>query len=404
MNEEQESAFCSVKGRKNVLITGSAGVGKSFTIKHIVDWAKKTGKKIGVTSSTGTSAITINGRTIHSFLGIGLAKKGAYDLYIHTRQKFPTTITKLKELDILIIDEISMISDVLFDKVSEYLQIIRKNTQPFGNIQIILCGDMCQLPPVDGDFCFISKTWADLDIKKVELIKQIRQDGDIKFQKILNEVRFGVCSDDTLNTLKSLTTPNFGEIKPTILYSKNVNVDSINSKEYETLKKSGAKERRYDSVFSENKYTRTWAESLKIPEFIDLCIGTQVMLTANLAVEEGFANGSRGMVVDFTDEGPVVLFKNGDQLIIEPWLFKDDNDDDIWCNSVPLRLAYAITIHKSQSMTLDAAIVDLGPSIFEYGQAYVALSRVRDMKSVKIINVLKSSFQTHEDVLKFYNQ
>jgi len=128
------------------------------------------------------------------------------------------------------------------------------------------------------------------------------------------------------------------------------------------------------------------------------------MLTVNLSVEEGFANGSRGMVTDFTEDGPVVLFKNGEQIIIEPWLFKDDNDEEIWAYVIPLKLAYALTIHKSQSMTLDAAIIDLGPSIFECGQAYTALSRVRHMKSVKIINIIESSFKTAEEVIKFYNE
>ena len=199
--------------------------------------------------------------------------------------------------------------------------------------------------------------------------------------------------------------PEFGEIKPTILYSKNINVDSINQTEYDKLKKSGAIEKHYETLFSDNKYTKNWAESLKIPEKLSLCVGTQVMLIVNLAVDQGFANGSRGMVTGFSAENePIVLFKNGDQLIIEPWMFTDDNDEEIWCRSIPLRLAYAMTIHKSQSMTLDAAVVDLGPSIFEYGQAYVALSRVRDLKSVKVLNILQSSFQTNEDVIKFYKE
>lgn len=208
---------------------------------------------------------------------------------------------------------------------------------------------------------------------------------------------------ESLEKLRSLANPNFGEIQPTILYSKNINVDNINEIEYKKLIDKGNEQRTYNSTFSEHKYTKTWAESLKIQEAISLCVGAQVMLTVNLSVEDGFANGTRGMVVSFTDDGPVILFKNGEQIIIEPWLFKDENEEDeIWASAIPLKLAYALTIHKSQSMTLDAVIVDLGPSIFEYGQAYVALSRVRDMSSVKIINVLKSSFQTHEDVIKFY--
>ena len=188
---------------------------------------------------------------------------------------------------------------------------------------------------------------------------------------------------------------------PTILYSKNINVDVINEREYQKLLLSGAQERIYETAYSQNRYVKTWAEALKIPEKVALCIGAQVMLTVNLSVEEGFANGSRGMITELRDEGPVVLFKNGEQVLLEYWIYTDE-DEDIWASAIPLKLAYALTIHKSQSMTLDALSADLGPTIFEYGQAYVALSRVRDLKSLKILNILKSSFQAHEDVIKFY--
>jgi ATP-dependent exoDNAse (exonuclease V) alpha subunit len=405
MNREQSNVFNTIiSGRTSVAILGSAGTGKSYTIKKIVEWAKKNCKNIGITSSTGTSAITIGGRTIHSFLGIGLAKKDAYHLYLHTKSKYPGTIEKLKTLEMLVIDEISMVSDVLFDKISEYLCIIRKNKEPFGGVQLVLCGDMCQLPPVQGEYCFKSNAWKHLNIKCVELLVQVRQDGDKVFQQILNDARFGKCTDESFEQLKKLKNPNFGEIKPTVLYSKNINVDEINIRKYKQLVDNGNQTRSYTSNLSDHKYTKTWAESLGILEETQYCIGAQVMLTVNLSVEEGFANGSRGMITEFTDEGPVVLFKNGEQIVVEYWLYQDDNDDNIWVSAIPLKLAYALTIHKSQSMTLDAAIVDLGPSIFEYGQAYVALSRVRDMKSVKIINILKSSFQTHEDVIDFYKK
>ena len=413
MNEEQQEAFDIVtKQRSNIFLTGPAGTGKSFTIKEIVNWAKLTQKRLGVTSSTGTSAITINGRTLHSFLGIGLAKKDAYQLYM-TAKRNSNLIEKLKLLDILIVDEISMISDKLFDKVSEYLGLIRKNKSPFGGIQLILCGDMCQLPPVDGEYCFKAKTWSLLSLNIIELKTLVRQDGDKEFQLILNEARFGTISDSNIKRLKSLQNPNFGEVQPTVLYSKNINVDSVNDGEYTNLIKNGAIERVYYTQFSNNKHSQNWAESLKLPVEVRLCIGAQVMLTVNLCVDEGLANGSRGVVTEFTENGPVVLFKTGDQVVIEPWIFVDDNEDEsssdgedekITVKCIPLRLAYALTIHKSQSATLDSAVVSLGASIFEYGQAYTALSRVRDMQSIKVIDVLKSSFQTHPDVVEFYKK
>jgi len=406
MNTQQLNAFDLVLRGKSIAILSAAGTGKTYTLMQIVKWANKNGKKIGLTSSTGTSALTLgNGmaKTLHSYLHIFLAKKPVYEMVLFTRRKSPKTVEKLNQLDILAIDELSMISDELFDKVSEYISIIRKDPRPFGGLQLVLTGDMFQLPPVSGDYCFKSKTWKELNLKIVELTEQVRQDGDKEFQQILTEARWGRLSDESFKRLSTLPKPNFGEVKPTILYSKNINVDSINEKEFKNLIDSGAEQRCYDTVFSDNKYTKSWAEALKIPDKTVLCVGAQVILTVNLSVEEGFANGSRGMITELREEGPVVLFKNGEQILLEPWLYVDD-DENIWASAIPLKLAYALTIHKSQSMTLDALATDLGPSIFEYGQAYVALSRVRDLKSVKILNILKSSFQAHEDVIKFYTE
>ena len=406
MNIQQQNAFDLVLRGKSIAILSAAGTGKTYTLMEIVKWANKNGKKIGLTSSTGTSALTLgNGmaKTLHSYLHIFLAKKHVYEMVMFTRRKSPKTVEKLNQLDILAIDELSMISDELFDKVSEYISILRKDPRPFGGLQLVLTGDMFQLPPVSGDYCFKSKTWKELNLKIVELTEQVRQDGDKEFQQILTEARWGRLSDESFKRLASLPKPNFGEVKPTILYSKNINVDSINEKEFKNLIDSGAEQRCYDTVFSDNKYTKNWAEALKIPDKTVLCVGAQVILTVNLSVEEGFANGSRGMITELREEGPVVLFKNGEQILLEPWVYVDD-DEDIWASAIPLKLAYALTIHKSQSMTLDALATDLGPSIFEYGQAYVALSRVRDLKSVKILNILKSSFQAHEDVIKFYTE
>jgi ATP-dependent DNA helicase PIF1 len=406
MNTQQLNAFDLVLRGKSIAILSAAGTGKTYTLMQIVKWANKNGKKIGLTSSTGTSALTLgNGmaKTLHSYLHIFLAKKPVYEMVLFTRRKSPKTVEKLNQLDILAIDELSMISDELFDKVSEYISIIRKDPRPFGGLQLVLTGDMFQLPPVSGDYCFKSKTWKELNLKIVELTEQVRQDGDKEFQQILTEARWGRLSDESFKRLSTLPKPNFGEVKPTILYSKNINVDSINEKEFKNLIDSGAEQRCYNTVFSDNKYTKSWAEALKIPDKTVLCVGAQVILTVNLSVEEGFANGSRGMITELREEGPVVLFKNGEQILLEPWVYVDD-DEDIWASAIPLKLAYALTIHKSQSMTLDALATDLGPSIFEYGQAYVALSRVRDLKSVKILNILKSSFQAHEDVIKFYTE
>jgi ATP-dependent exoDNAse (exonuclease V) alpha subunit len=294
-----------------------------------------------------------------------------------------------------------MVSAEFFEKISDYLIYIRGGKSPFGGVKLILCGDMAQLPPIDGSYCFTSSLWKEMSIETIELTEVVRQIGDFELREILNEVRWGECSDETFQKLRKLKYPNFGEVEPTILYSKNIDVDGINMNAYEKLP---GIEKEYATSYSKKPYTKIWAESLKIPESIKLKIGAQVILTYNLATEEGLVNGTRGMVTELAEEGPVVLFKNGDQVLIENIMIEDDNEKDVWIDYCPLRLAWAITIHKSQSMTISAAELDLGSSIFEYGQAYTALSRIQDSKSVKIKNIKKNSFKTHPDVLQFYNR
>ena len=406
MNEDQQRVLDTVKSGASVFISGSAGVGKSFTIENIVQWCKRTDKTVGVTALTGMAAITISGRTLHSFLGIGLAKKSAYELYLYVRKKYPQTVLKLNALKILIIDEVSMLSRELFDKVAEYLQHIRKNYKPFGGIQVVLCGDMCQLPPIDGEYCFHSEVWKKLNPRICILSRIMRQKDDAVFRQILEDARFGKCSDESLAILKAQRSQTFGEIRPTILYSKNINVDAINMEEHSKLK---TEERIYNTVYSKNKHSKVWADSLKIPEAVAVKLGAQMMLTANLSVDDGYANGTRCMVTGFEEDGPIVVFKDGTQLVVTPFAYTDEansnpeDGDVISATSIPLKLAYAITIHKSQSMTLDAAVIDIGPSIFADGQAYTALSRVRDLSSVRIVNVSKSAFRVHPDVVEFYS-
>jgi len=413
MNPEQKLVLEFVKKGVNILITGSAGVGKSFVLKEIVNICRSNHITIAITSSTGTSALTINGKTIHSFLGIGLAKKDPFHVFTANKKKRPLLLKQLESLKILIIDEVSMISAKLLDFISSYLGHVRKNALPFGGIQIILCGDMYQLPPVQGrdddesaEFCFFSKVWKQANFKCIELISQMRQQNDQKFAKLLNEAREGFLSDENFEILNQCKNPNFGEIQPTLLFALNKNVDEINNKEYSKLINNGNQRQFFQTEFSSHPDTKAWAESVKIPEMVDLCIGAQVMLTVNMNLDEGLANGSRGVITGFEGDNPIVLFKNGDQIIIEPWVFIDENEKDnlVWAKAMPLRLAYALTIHKSQSMTLDAAIIDLGPTIFEYGQAYVALSRVRDLESVQILKVSKRSFKTNPKVIQFYNE
>lgn len=405
MNTEQKAALDIIKCGGNIFLTGAAGCGKSYTINEIVKWARSRKKRIAVTASTGNAAYLIRGKTIHSFLGIGLAVKSAVELadkIIHTKPHISKTLC---ELEILIIDEISMIDAELFDKISYVLSYVRDIKKPFGGVQIILCGDFCQLAPVKGDYCFRATEWDKACIKVIELLQVMRQDKDEHFRDMLIELRWGRCSTEFYKLLKSLDKPlDLKGIEPTVLYANNVNVDAINNKRYQELIEQQAKRLVYTTKYSQLKHATDWATSLKIPNEIELCIGAQVVLTWNVSQEQGLINGSRGVVTNLTKEGPIARFVNGCECVIEPYTFTSEEDPRLWASFVPLKLAYALTIHKSQGMTLDAAIIDIGKSIFTYGQAYVALSRVRSLECLQVLDIKKTSFKTHKDVIEFYKK
>lgn len=405
MNKLQQLAFDTVVKGDNVFLTGPAGTGKSYTLQQIMQWAKKNKIEIGVTASTGLAALLIKGRTIHSFLGIGLGTKSASFLAEALKRKNKQTYTRLRALKILLIDEISMIDDELLMKISEYLCLIRNDPRPFGGVQLVLCGDFCQLPPVSGKFCFQASIWDQSNITAIMLEELVRQDKDSKFQQILQELRWGFCSRDVLKLLKAQTNTIFDNgIIPTRLYSINIDVDRINKKEFDRLVESGAHVKTYRTILSSHPSAETWGRSVKIPETVDLCIGAQILVTWNLPTGSNVVNGTRGVIVAFESTGVLVKLTNGEETLVEPITVVCEDNEKVTATFMPLRLAYAISIHKSQGMTLDAIEIDLGDSIFEYGQAYTALSRARNLESVKIIAVKTKSFKTHPHVKEFYGQ
>jgi ATP-dependent DNA helicase PIF1 len=347
----------------------------------------------------------IGGRTIHSCLGIGLAKKNARELAdVVTRTK-PHIVSRIRNLTLLILDEISLIDNDLFAKISEFLSILRKNSKPFGGIQLLLSGDFCQIKPVQGKYCFSSPEWERAQIKTIVLEKSIRHDKDDLFKMILNELRWGKCSKETKDILKRCKKTVFPDgIVPTQLYSVNVDVDEINTRQFDDLLNKGAQKHTYKIMHSPSFGSKAWSASLKIPEAVDLCVGAQVVLTWNVDQDAGVINGSRGVVTNITSQGPKVKFVNGSEVLVKRVQICEESNPESWVMFMPLKLAYALTIHKSQGMTLDAVIVDLGDNIFEYGQAYTALSRVRDLNSVKIVRLKSTAFKTHPDVVKFYQK
>jgi ATP-dependent DNA helicase PIF1 len=408
LNTEQELAVDAFMSGENVFITGPAGTGKSVTLRKIISSLTQNERKFGVTSTTGNSAILIGGKTLHSYLGIGLAKDSAEDIFRFVRYKLSHVAKKLREIDTLIIDEISMLDAELFDKISRYLCLLRKSDKPFGGIQLILTGDFCQLEPVVGDYCFKASEWSRLNLKVIKLQQQIRQDGDSEFQEILSKLRYGRCDDTILTRLKSLKDTDFNGVIPTILYSKNVDVDTINRVEYLKLLSTGVETKRYSYInhgtSSDKPKIVNWANSLNIPELIELCVDSQVLVTANIDQKSGIVNGTRGVVVELKPKSVVIKLVSGS--LYEVGYYKNTlvEDPDIALSFMPLKLAYALTIHKSQGMTLDAIEIDIGHNIFASGQAYTAISRAKNLKSVRVNSVLKSSFITDPDVLQFYGE
>jgi ATP-dependent DNA helicase PIF1 len=393
------------KGR-NLFLTGSAGCGKTATLKEICARAKKTGIKMGITSTTGSSAILIGGRTIHSFLGIGLGQKSAEELALWAKQKSKHIVKMLRALHALVIEEVSMMDAVLFQKVSRYLSIIRECDAPFGGLQIVLIGDFCQLPPVSksASFCFNSMAWEELAMDVVLLTTQFRQKDDTEMQAVLDEVRWGTCSDETLAKIQSFQVTESNGVQPTQLFSNNVDVDNINetafAKHVDATKEAV---KVYKATYGSNELgSRSFMTSSKVPEEVKLCVGAQVVVTWNVNQAAGIVNGTRGTVSSMLDTGTgiVVKLKNGIEYPIEMITIKG-SASMVSITYLPIRLAYAITIHRAQGMTLDSVIVDLS-KVFESGQAYTAISRVRDRNSITVTGVDKSSFKLHPQVLAFY--
>jgi len=401
---DQQIAFEAAIRGQSVFISGPAGTGKSYLIKELVHWAAKNARNCAITATTGNAAFLIGGRTLHSFLGIGLANATAESL---AARNMKTHVgIRVRKLHMLIIDEISMISDELLDKISEYLSILRKRpiSKLFGGIQMIFVGDPCQLPPVNGKFCFQASSWAELAPFRVDLTTVVRQENDPQFRDLLNRVRWGQCSPQDKKVLKARKDTTFSEwIQPTRLYALNTLVDQVNQMEFDRLLSATPRPEchTYLTKYS-NPRAEKWAKSCAIPHTLQMAVGAQVVVTFNVNAAEGIVNGTRGVVCGLTDTHVAITTKEGKTFPIEHCNLSNEDDPSIIVQFMPLKLAYALTIHKAQGMTLDAVELDLGSSIFEYGQAYTALSRARDLNSVKITRVRSRSFRTHPAVLEYY--
>ncbi len=391
---------------KSVLLTGPAGSGKTFVLNEFVRRAKRMGKHVAVTATTGLAATHLGGNTIHSWSGIGIHD----ELQPHFEEHLLKTRRDIIEkTDVLIIDEISMLHDFRLDMVDIITRAVRSNDEPFGGLQVILCGDFFQLPPVnrregrEGSFVVNSQAWADLNPVICYLGEQHRQD-DETFLSILNALRAGDLRRHHAEVLMGRVDTNIDGENITELHTINIDVDRINSEKLDEL---GGDVVSY-TMFTTGKdnYVETLKRSCLALENLELKKGAFVMCIKN-SQDRSYANGSLGVVIDFEPmtDYPIIELRNGKVITMRPetWELRDGDKKRASINQIPLRLAWAITVHKSQGMTLDAAKIDLRRA-FVPGMGYVALSRVRRLDSLSLFGINRMALTVSEEALSIDSQ
>jgi ATP-dependent DNA helicase PIF1 len=434
LSREQQIAFDKYVQGENIFITGPGGAGKSALIRKIVYDAKENSKKVQVCATTGRAAVLLkcNAKTIHSWGGIGIAKgdnnKIAERICKNKKKKYNWT-----RVEILIVDEVSMMSQKLFELLNLVAQKCRKNNRFFGGIQVIFSGDFCQLPPVARsddpqechNYCFESKLWREIFKTQINLTTIFRQKDPV-YTKILNEIRNARIKMSSINILKKYVGREYenNEIKPTILYPTKYKAKQTNDREMNKIKEDGKVFELKECEPTELELTpeqrassedATLTEIKKEYEYLKSSVncddklvfkkGSQVMCIANLNLEGEFpiCNGSQGIIKDFTESGlPIVKFKNGLSKIIDFHIWRSENIASVAVKQIPLILSWAITIHKSQGATLDYAEIDIGSGIFACGQTYVALSRVVDLEGLYIKSFNPQNISISKKVINYY--
>lgn len=401
----QAEAFEILKSGQNVFLTGSAGSGKTFLLNKYIEYLKKNKVKVAITASTGIAATHLNGRTIHSWCGMGIAETMTNAQLKNFVEKDQVT-TRIMSARTLIIDEISMLSANRLDLLDIICKTVRQSLRPFGGLQIVLCGDFFQLPPVarngeDSRFVTDSDIWRESDIKVCYLHEQYRQ-ADENFLRVLNDIRGNTVSTKTISILKERFNQTVrSQIEPTRLHTHNINVDSHNNLELEKLSGDSLV---FEMISEGNPYL---VKNLKegyclAPEKLCLKIGAVVMFVRN-NFTKGYVNGTLGQVVDFDEDSgrPVVMTVNGNYIVAAPesWSIDEGNKTIASVTQIPLRLAWAITIHKSQGMSLDCAEIDLSKT-FEFGMGYVALSRVRSLAGIKLVGLNDMALRINAKVIE----
>ncbi|MFA6177822.1 MAG: PIF1 family DEAD/DEAH box helicase [Candidatus Paceibacterota bacterium] len=418
----QSEALNILKTGANVFLTGEPGAGKTHTINNFVNYLRACEVEPAITASTGIAATHIGGMTIHSWSGIGIRTKlDKYDLDKIASSEY--VCKRVRRTHVLIIDEISMLSTKMLDMVDLVCREIKQNDEPFGGIQVILVGDFFQLPPIVGMhdnnknkqsslisevgpmgiFAYNSGAWERAGLVVCYLTEQHRQD-DKDFLSVLSGIRENNFSQTHKKfiTARQIDLDDIGEetMNITKLFSHNIDVDRVNNielgkleEEVKLFKMSGN---------GNDKMIETLKKGCLSPENLELKIGAVVMCTKNNQ-KERFVNGTLGVVTGFEEFSghPIIKTRNGRSIIVPPsdWMVEENGKIRAQITQIPLRLAWAITVHKSQGMSMDAAVMDLS-QVFEFGQGYVALSRVRRLSGLYLLGINEHAFKVHPEVLE----
>jgi hypothetical protein len=391
----QDRALDILKTGANVFLTGEPGAGKTYVINQYINFLEAAGMHVAVTASTGIAATHIGGMTIHSWSGVGIKDHlTPQDLdAIVGKEKI---VKRVKATQVLVIDEISMLDGKILNSVNKILRTIRESEEPFGGIQVVCIGDFFQLPPVtrQGDimtYAFMSEAWLALKPLICYLSEQHRQADEI-FLGLLGSIRKNEIEEDHYTLLDEQKEIGYEDIEPTRLYTHNADVDAVNNQKLAELP---GKIRKFQMAGKGGKpLIEGLMKNCLSPQMLELKEDAMVMCTKN-NFEVGYVNGTLARVIEFESNGdPVIETTDGKRITMQStsWEIAEDGKVLAQITQYPLRLAWAITVHKSQGMSLDAAEIDLSKA-FVYGQGYVALSRVRSLEGLKVLGMHPNALQ-----------
>lgn len=421
----QAEALEILKAGSNVFLTGPAGSGKTYLLNQFIEHLKAAKIRVGVTASTGIAATHIGGRTIHAWSGLHVLDKSLSRKEVEKRVKnlmYKDELVALyNETQVLIIDEISMLDAEYLELLNSACQAMRQSPMPFGGLQLVLCGDFFQLPPVSTverrtHFAFKARAWQSARLRICYVDEQQRY-IDNQYVGVLNDIRHSQVTAETLKILKSrLKSAMPATVQATRLYTRNIDVTAVNDIELDNLptpEKLFTMRTFYKT--KEHMYLRDQlVKHCMAPYHLILKIGAVVMFVRNRfdeRVENAYVNGTMGKVVDFVEEEdcflPVILTNDGHKIIARPqtWSYDDLDEQGRYeavasITQLPLRLAWAITVHKSQGMSMDEVVTDLSGA-FEYGMGYVALSRVRSLKGLSLLGLNRKALQVNPEITAF---